>query len=355
MSAKLTTQEFIDRARAVHGDKYGYAFSVYQSAHTKVFIHCSEHGMFEQIASNHVTCKSGCPDCSVDSRKLNRECFIEKAREVHGNKYDYSLVEYVNTSTKVKIKCTTHGLFEQSAYGHLRGNGCSSCSNNKKHTVYSFIKKAREVHGNKYDYSLVDYVNLQTRINITCHEHGIFEQTPDGHLSGNGCPICADKTHSNTSFITLAREVHGNKYDYSLVNYVNAHKKIVISCPDHGDFEQKPHNHLRGSGCLGCANYGFDRTKKGYLYILRSDCGTKMKIGITNKPDQRQAQLSRATPFLFNRIELIEGPGDQIADLEKELLAEYEPVEFTETFDGSTEWRLWSDSIRNKVKKDLRP
>ena len=230
MSAKLTTREFISRARVIHGDKYGYAFSVYQSAHTKLFIYCSEHGMFEQRASNHVHDRAGCPDCSVDSRKLNRECFIEKAREVHGNKYDYSLVEYVN-----------------------------------------------------------------------------------------------------------------------------AHKKIVVSCPDHGDFEQTPNIHLRGSGCPGCANYGFDRTKKGYLYILRSDCGLYMKIGITNKPEQRYSQLSKSTPFLFKRIEIIKGPGDQIASLEKEILAEYQPVGFTETFDGYSEWRLWDDSVRNKLDKDLRP
>ena len=156
-------------------------------------------------------------------------------------------------------------------------------------------------------------------------------------------------------FIDRARAVHGDKYGYDIVEYSGAHTKVTIHCPEHGMFEQTPNAHLNGNGCPGCAEYGFDRTKDGFLYVLRSDCGQYMKIGITHYPEQRQAQLSRATPFSFKRIELIEGPGEQIAKLEKELLAEYQPAGFTETFDGSTEWRLWDDSIRNKVKKDLRP
>ena len=283
MPAKSTTQEFIDRARAIHGDKYGYAFSVYQSAHTKVFIHCPEHGVFEQTPTNH-----------------------------------------------------------------LKGQGCSGCSGNTKHSNESFIEKAKEVHGHKYDYSMVEYVNAATKVKIVCPEHGVFEQTPAAHLHGAGCPECVGlKKHTNESFIEKAKAVHGHKYDYSLVKYTGNKNKVTVFCYEHGVFEQTPAAHLSGRGCPGCMSCGFDRTKIGFLYILRSDCGQYMKIGITNKPDQRQAQLSRVTPFSFKRIELIEGPGEQIAKLEKKLLAEYQQAEFTETFDGYSEWRLWSDSVRS--------
>ncbi len=125
--------------------------------------------------------------------------------------------------------------------------------------------------------------------------------------------------------------------------------KVTIICTEHGDFLQEAQSHLKGNGCPGCANYGFDRTRSGFLYVLRSECGTKMKIGITNNPERRHTELTRDTPFSFTRIELIEGQGDQITNLEKELLAEYQPAAFTETFNGYSEWRLWDDSIRTKL------
>lgn len=352
MSAKLTTQEFIDRARAVHGDKYGYAFSVYQSAHDKVSIHCPEHRMFHQTPNSHLSGK-GCPVCSGKKKHTN-ESFIEKATQVHGYRFDYSLVDYKTSQKKVKIICKLHGVFEQKPNHHLSGKGCPGCSGNKKLTNESFTQKARETHGeNTYNYSKIKYTSSRSKVSIVCPEHGDFEQRPDQHLAGNGCPSCGDKIRADArryddeSFIQKAREVHGDQYDYSKVDYIHSKNKVTIYCPEHGVFEQTPDGHLHGNGCPSCANHGFDRTKVGFLYVLRSDCGQYMKIGITHKPDQRQAQLSRATPFSFKRIELIEGPGDWIADLEKELLAEYQQAEFTETFDGSTEWRLWNDSVRD--------
>ena len=356
MPKKVNTRDFIDRAHVVHGDKYGYAFSVYQSAHTKVFIHCPEHGMFEQSPNSHLK-GVRCPSC-YGNKKHTNESFTQKAREVHGeNTYCYSFVNYVNATTKVKIICPEHGEFEQSPSNHINfKQGCPICACVKKHTDDSFIEKAKLIHGDKYLYDLVVYMGAHSKVKIICPEHGEFEQEASSHLQGVGCPSCGgNKKHTSESFIEKAKQIHGNTYDYSKVLYKGNKIKIIILCNKHGEFKQTATSHLRGSGCPGCMSCGFDRTRSGFLYILRSDCGTKMKIGITNNPDQRQAQLSRATPFSFTRIELIEGPGELIANLEKELLAEYQPAGFTETFDGSTEWRLWSDSIRNKVKKDLRP
>ena len=352
MPKKVTTQDFIDRARAVHGNKYGYAFSVYLSTHTKTSIHCPEHGMFEQSPNNHLN-GYGCPSCgfltSIKSRTKKQSHFINQAIVIHGDKYDYSKVDYVNNKTKIIIICPEHGMFEQSPNCHLSGNGCPGCADTK-HTNESFIAKTREVHGDKYDYSLVNYISIMEKVSIRCPEHGVFEQTPNGHLKGYGCPSCAGvKKHTNESFIAKAREIHGDKYDYSLVNYINIMEKVSIHCPEHGMFEQTSNDHLSGAGCPGCAKSGFDRTKAGFLYVLRSDCGRYMKIGITHDPKQRYSYLSKATPFSFERIELVEGQGDLIANLEKELLAEYRPVDFTETFNGYTEWRLWDESIRTKL------
>ena len=232
-----------------------------------------------------------------------------------------------------------------------------SCKKKKQRTGFEkFTSAAKSLHGDTYCYEDVEYKNKDEKVKIKCKIHGIFEQSPSAHLrQKQGCPKCGVSRrsdllrHNVDTFIKQAIKVHGLIYDYSTSNYIGANKKVTIMCQNHGEFEQTPASHLRGAGCPGCAEYGFDRTKSGFLYVLRSCCGHYMKIGITHNPKQRYNKLKRDTPFLFKRIELIKGPGDQIANLEKELLAEYQPAEFTETFDGYSEWCLWDDSIRHKL------
>ena len=124
------------------------------------------------------------------SKKITTEDFIENARKVHSDKYDYSLTNYISAKTKVKIICPVHGVFEQTPCGHLSGRGCKKCSGKNKLTTEEFIDQARKVHGDKYDYSLVNYVNCRTKVKIICPIHGVFEQTPQSHLKGNGCKYC---------------------------------------------------------------------------------------------------------------------------------------------------------------------
>ena len=187
------------------------------------------------------------------------EEFIEKAKKVHGDKYDYSKVEYINSYTKVCIICPEHGEFWQSPKCHLIGRGCSLCSKNKKLTTETFIEKSRKVHGDKYDYSKTEYVNNHTKVCIICPEHGEFWQRPQSHMDGHGCvkcyaKDCADRFSSTTKeFIEKAREVHGDKYDYSKVNYINSYTKVCIICPKHGEFWQEPKWHLKGGGCKECS------------------------------------------------------------------------------------------------------
>ena len=128
----------------------------------------------------------------------NTDKFVEKAKIIHGDKYDYSLVDYKNAKTKIKIICPEHGVFELTPNGHLRGYNCKKCSvsiqrNKLVFQICEFVEKAKAVHGDKYDYSLVDYKNSYTKVKIICPVHGIFEQQPNNHLSGKGCPKCKGK------------------------------------------------------------------------------------------------------------------------------------------------------------------
>mgnify|MGYP003563087095 CR=1 FL=1 len=207
-------------------------------------------------------------------KKLTTEEFIKRAREVHGDKYDYSLVEYKNYSTKVKIISPKFGVFEQRADAHLGGFKPKIEEDyNQKSTLNQFIKRAREVHGDKYDYSLVEYTNNYTKVKIVCPDHGVFEQIPKNHTDhSRGCKYCAiennadQRRRSTEEFIQQAKEVHGNRYDYSLVDYKNKRSKVKIICQQHGAFEQIASNHLIGYGCGSCNESHGERTIARFLY-----------------------------------------------------------------------------------------
>lgn len=255
---KLTTEEFIEKARKVHRDKYDYSKVEYKNYITKVCIICHEkdengveHGEFWQLPSSHLD-GFGCSKCS-NSYIPTTEEWIEKVKKIHEDKYDYSKVNYTDSHTKVCIICSEHGEFWQAAYAHLQGKGCPKCANNIKYTTEEFIEKSKVIHGNKYDYSKVDYQGNDAKVCIICPVHGEFWQQPNNHLNGKGCIKCAGVERSTTEeFIEKAREVHGDKYDYSKVDYVNANTKVCIICPVHGEFWQQPADHLDGHGCSIC-------------------------------------------------------------------------------------------------------
>ncbi len=205
-------------------------------------------------------------------KKLTQEEFIEKAKLKHGDKYDYSMVEYKNVRTNVIIVCRKHGEFSQKPNKHISGQGCMMCRSEKNTlTTNVFIEKAILMHKDRYDYSLVDYKYTKNKVIIICKEHGEFKQTPMTHLRGTGCPICAGRVKQNTDdFIKRAKLKHGNRYSYTLVNYVNIHKKIIIVCKEHGEFKQTPNSHLYKSGCPKCS-YKFGKIENEWLDMFNID------------------------------------------------------------------------------------
>ena len=252
MSKKKTTDKFIIDAIKIHGNKYDYSLVIYVNNYTNVKIICPIHGVFEQNAFSHLK-GCICPSCS-GNKKLTKKEFVEKSNDIHQNNYDYSLVIYVNNSTKVDIICKKcDKIFEQRPYAHLNKHGCPYCTRRFKLDNVEFIKSAIKVHGNKYDYSLVVYINSATKVKIICPIHGIFEQLPNNHLSQKqGCPLCGGGIKSNKEeFIEKSNKIHGS-YDYSLVKYINNNTKVDIICIEHGIFKQTPHNHLNNQGCPKC-------------------------------------------------------------------------------------------------------
>ncbi len=258
---RLDRRTFIERCNTVHNNKYDYSKVEYVNITTKVCIICPEHGEFWQLPYNHLYNKTGCPECKKQTisklKNKTTDVFIEEARKIHGDKYDYSKVEYVNNSTKVCIICPEHGEFLVRPNDHLRGSGCPKCAKNASGSTEQFIEEARKIHGDKYDYSKVEYVNNSTKVCIICPEHGEFWQTPKNHKKGQGCSICGYKKRSQNNtytleeFIDKANKIHNHKYDYSK-SKIEEDGKIKITCKKHGDFVQNRHDHLLGCGCPVC-------------------------------------------------------------------------------------------------------
>ena len=263
-----TKEEFIKKAKELHNGKYDYSKVDYVNNVTKVCIICPQHGEFWQSPNGHLS-GQGCPECKGDKLRerltSTKEEFIEKSRKKHGDKYDYSNVEYHGALKNVCIICPEHGKFWQKASGHLRGQGCPKCGGNYIPTTEEWIENARNVHGGKYDYSKVKYIDSKSKVCIKCPIHGGFEQTPHNHLGGQGCPTCGKCIPTKEEWIVSARKKHGEKYDYSKVEYVNARTKVCIICPEHGEFWQMSYKHLSGSGCPKCNLSHLERSVMNYL------------------------------------------------------------------------------------------
>lgn len=203
------------------------------------------------------------------AKKITQEEFLSGVTRIHGNNIDFSKSIYINDATKVICKCKKCGKTWWVTPNNLKhGKGCPNCSHkSKKYTLDEWFEIAKKVHHNKYDLSLVDeYHSRNQKMKIICHntftngkEHGIFNISSNSFLQGRGCPHCAIKVIKEkqkkplVNFILESRRVHNDKYDYSKVEYVNAHTKVCIICPIHGEFWQTPHKHINGKhGCPIC-------------------------------------------------------------------------------------------------------
>ena len=279
-----STQEWIQEAIVVHGDRYNYGRAVYAHSQEKVIIACKTHGDFEQRPAEHLIGK-GCAKCALGS----------------------------------------------------------TAAKNKQKAKNSFIEKARAVHGGRYGYDRVVYVMHNDKVIITCAKHGDFEQIPNSHLNGNGCAKCgfeevAEKRseESKNSFIERSRAVHGERYGYSKAVYVRSKGKVIITCKKHGDFKQTPVNHLYGSGCPSCPARRDQPTK---LYLMHNGLG-KVKVGYSIDTDKRISKLNRDAPFEAELLETWTLPDTPtVRKIESKVhrkLAKYHAG--LSGFDGASEW-----------------
>lgn len=193
---KLTRQEFISRAKKIHGNKYNYKKVIYELSRRKVIIICPIHKNFKQTPIDHLSGR-GCYLCGRHSSAIknlnNAGQFIQKVKQIHENKYSYEKTEYKGVGLDIIVTCPSHGDFKQAARHHLSGSGCPRCYGRNK-TSQDFIREAQLIHGQKYDYKKIKYNDRHTKVIIICRKHGEFKQEPSNHLFGKGCPICNESS-----------------------------------------------------------------------------------------------------------------------------------------------------------------
>ena len=254
MVKRFTTEHFIQRARQIHGDKYDYSKVVYSKAKDHVCIVCPEHGEFWQAPDKHLHGR-GCPRCARPNAYLTKDEFVQKATKIHKGKYDYSLTSFSILNDIIKIICPIHGEFSMRVSQHLSGHGCQRCGGSGRYSTDEFIKKHNKLYDGKYDYSKTNLDNRDNnKICVICPEHGEYYKSITGHFR-SGCPKCNMPNYQldTLGFIAKAKQLYGDKYDYSKSVYKDIYSKVCVTCLKHGDLMVIPNSFLRGNGCKKCA------------------------------------------------------------------------------------------------------
>lgn len=330
----MTFDVFIGRARKVHGDEYEYDEPSFIKADEKLRVKCSKHGWYEVNGNDHLR-GSKCFKCSREARIKPFSVFEVQANLVHNNKYAYDQKSHTKAGTRMRICCPNHGWFMQTPNDHIRGRGCIKCAGHFQYGTEEFINKAKAVHGDRYDYSKAQYVNAKSKVQIGCYKHGFFYQTANSHLSGGGCGKCTGRNKTTEEFAQQSELVHGKRYQYHKTEYRLSHAKVTITCPTHGDFYQTPNDHLSGYGCANCAMARKnkhpdllseeDKLQPGVFYKLRffAPNGNKFnKIGYTTTGIDERYRKHRRKGFSYDVIHITESTRYTCQMIEIDVMAQ---------------------------------
>lgn len=359
----------------IHNNKYSYDLFIHAGSHKKSIIICPEHGKFEQNPTNHLQGK-GCPTCAIELRAENRikeirEDFITKAKNIHGNKYDYSKTFYNGSSKKCIFICKVHEEFQQLPLAHLKGKGCSKCGDlsmaNKQSAEHrrNFEIKASKIHNNFYDYSNYIYINNKTKGKIICPIHGEFQQVPTKHINGKqGCPKCGSEAMAEKQSVEAKKEfkdkafkTHDGIYDYSKFFYKNSSTKSIIICSKClQEFRQTAEDHLRGRGCPNCKS----KRDNNAIYIWQAlkefyDGKPLYKIGVTSARLKKNRILQVANKLGWEyKIILIKNVICEARELERKLHTIGTNPNLA-GFDGATEFRAFDEHELQKAIDVITP
>lgn len=344
---RYSTQQVVERCKDVHGNTYDYSGVRYTGSKEKIEIKCSVHGSFYQTLHSHLN-GSGCPKCV--GKFKSEDSFIEDLKQQYDDTVIY-VAGFKNMTTKCKFRCNKHGEFSSKPSQVLKSrNGCRVCANESigksLSTGVSSIAKNVESTG-KFQVLSINKgdgfsYNSKSKVVVKCVKHGTIEERPyNTLLKSIGCSVCLfehkrkTRTYDNEKFVSLAKDVHGDRYDYSISKYVSSDKRLDVICREHGVFSISPNAHLSGRGCSYCSvNYnGWSREPfikyvnekhSGVcrLYILH--CYDKngevfLKVGRTCRTLSKRFSSNKEMPYSFDVIYNTESSAEDVFDTERKI------------------------------------
>lgn len=359
----------LDRLKARYPN-YDFSESVYTGMRQKLRYKCAQHGYIEQEAQV-LARGSGCPQCAkakcCAALAFSKDEFTAKARAVHpAADYDYSKVVYKNNTSIVTIGCPAHGFFNQRAANHLRGEGCSACSNNRSLTTAMFVQRARAVHGDAYSYESAVYAGGNGTIRVVCPVHGVFKQRAGQHLSGRGCSKCGTLRASVArkipcaDLIEKASKVHNGNYGYDQTSDSGTKNKVRVQCQKHGFFSVTWDSHINAkSGCPKC-NFLLSRGEQAVADWIRS-------LGVTiEQRNRRLIKPQELDIIVHDRKLAIEYNGvywhsAPIADRRDPLVRNYHATKSQRTLAAGyrlltvweTDWYARPDTVKHWLQHQL--
>ena len=354
---RWTAEERIEQINSLENIEFVSWVDGYKGANSKANVRCMKDG-FEWAASvgNLVNHGSGCPQCS-GKRRWTAEERIEQIKSLENINFISWVDGYKNAFSKANVKCLIDG-FEWSASVSSLVNqvcGCPQCSNLRRWTTEERIKQINDIDNIEFVSWVDGYKNAVSMANVKCTVDGFKWRAAVNDLvnKGSGCPQCAGLRR----WASEERIEQINSLDnISFISWVDYHNgndsKANVKCNIDGFEWAATVNSLihNGTGCPKCAKSGYNRSKTGTLYALRSECGKYVKVGISNRPAHRHKDLERATPFIFSCVEQISGDGAKIAELEKHFHNKYESAGFT-GFDGCTEWLICTPQLLEELRE----
>lgn len=254
---KMNSEQYIKLIQSKNSNLQ--CISEYTGSRCIMEVKCLNCGLVFKRRADSLKTNCTCPNC-VKEQSLNdsKNKFINYLQN-----HNIELIgTFTNVNTKTTFKCIQCGyIWNTFPYSILSGHGCAKCASHisYKLTTEDFITKAKKVQKNNYNYINTKYINANTAVNIICPIHGEFKILPNNFIKRGCCPKCGieqgglSRRYTIEEFVEKAKQIHGNKYDYSKTTYINSEIPTTIICPIHGEFQQTPAHHLKGCGCQKCS------------------------------------------------------------------------------------------------------
>lgn len=306
-------------------------------------------------ANNLVNHGTGCPKCSgaIGKEEGERINQINSIKNIEFLRWDgdYSLLK-----SKAFVRCNKDGFeWSTSINGLINGgNGCPKCAGNRRYTKGEIECRINSIESISFVEWVDGYVNSKSKLVVRCEVDGFeWVSTVTSLLNkANYCPVCSGcRRWTDKDRINQINSISGTEFVRWDGLYRNSFSKAIVKCLDCSKCRSASINDIvnNGRGCPSCSRSGFDQTKHGSMYSLRSECGGYVKVGISNDHNRRYKELNRATPFKFYVIEQISGDGSRIAELEWYFHNKYERAGLS-GFDGATEWLICTDELLNELR-----